>query len=148
MLFQFLYRSKNVSPDFYIFYETAERFLSDKNLYFSEDGGIGYAPTLVYFLFSPFTLLEPQAASNLFMAINFVLILLVGFTLFYFLSIQQTLIVITVLNASFSMRSIINNGQIGLIVLILQLIFLILLDKQSTKFLFLKSAMKILRQTD
>jgi hypothetical protein len=140
MLFQFLYRSKNISPDFYIFYETTERFLSDKNLYFSESGGIGYAPTLVYFLFSPLTLFEPQTASRLFMAMNYFLILLVVFILYRFLSIEQMLIVLTVLNASYSMRSIINNGQIGALVLTLQLIFLILLDKQSIKLLFLKSA--------
>ena len=140
MLFQFLYRAKTISPDFLIFYETTERFLEGKDLYFSQDKGIGYAPTLLYFLFSPFTLLDLKTASIVFMFLNFILIFLIIFMLYRYLPIKHLLIVLTILNASFSIRSIINNGQIGIVVLILQLLFLTLVDKSSAKNLFYKSA--------
>ena len=140
MVFQYLYRSRNISPDFLIFYETTERFLSGKNLYFSQDGGIGFAPTFLYFLFSPLTLLDQQTASNVFIVLNYVLIILIVFMLTRFLPVKHLLIVLTVLNASYSIRSIINNGQIGIIVLILQLFILLVLDKHSLRSLLLKSA--------
>jgi hypothetical protein len=144
MVFQFLIKSKTVSPDFLIFYETSERFLSGENVYFSKDGDIGYAPTLLYFLLSPLTLLDRQIASNLFIVINYVIILLIIFLLSRFFSMKHLLVVLTVLNASFSVRSVINNGQIGIIVLLMQLFFLIVADKKSTKDLLLKSAILFL----
>ena len=144
MIFQFLIKSKTVSPDFLIFYETSERFLSGENVYFSKNGDIGYAPTLLYFLLSPLTLLDRQIASNLFIVINYVIILLIILLLSRFLSMKYLLVVLTVLNASFSVRSIINNGQIGVIVLLMQLFFLIVADKKSTKDLLLKSAILFL----
>lgn len=140
MVFQYLYRSRNISPDFLIFYETTERFLSGKNLYFSQDGGIGFAPTFLYFLFSPLTLLDEQTASNVFIVLNYILIILIVFMLTRFLPVKHLLIVLTVLNASYSIRSIINNGQIGIIVLILQLFILLVLDKHSLRSVLLKSA--------
>lgn len=139
MVFQYLYRSRHISPDFLIFYESTERFLSGKNLYFSQDGGIGFAPTFLYFILSPLTIFDQQTASNIFIAINYILIFFIIFILSRYLPAKNLLIVLTVLNASYSIRSIINNGQIGIIVLILQLFFLILINKNSLMSLILKS---------
>jgi hypothetical protein len=140
MIIQFVYRSRNTSPDFLIFYETSERFLSGANLYFAEDDGIGFAPTFLYLLFSPFTLLEPQVASKIFIAINSFLILGIIYLLRHHLPRGHLIIVLTVLNASYSIRSIVNNGQTGIIVLILQVWLLISVNKKSKKSLMLKSA--------
>lgn len=129
-----------MSPDFLIFYETTERFVSGENLYFPQEGGVGYAPTFLYFLFSPLTLLDQQTASNLFIVLNYMLIILIVSTLIRSLPVKHLLILLTVLNASYSIRSIINNGQIGIIVLILQLSLILLLNKHSSRSLLLKSA--------
>ena len=140
MLFQFIFRAKAVSGDFSIFYDTTQRFLSGSNLYFPKNGDVGFAPTLLYFLLSPLTFLDRQTASNFFIIFNYILLFLIIFLLIRFLPPKQTLLVLTVLNASFSIRSIINNGQIGIVILLLQLIYIVLLDKTFKNDLFLKSA--------
>jgi hypothetical protein len=140
MLFQLIFRSRGISPDFSIFYDTSKRFLSGENLYFPENGDPGFAPTLLYFLFSPLTFLDRQTASNLFIILNYIFLFLIILLLIRFLPPKQLLILLTVLNASFSVRSVINNGQIGVIVLLLQLIYIVLMEKNVKNTLFLKSA--------
>ena len=139
MLFQFIFRSKVISGDFAIFYDTTERFLTGENLYFPKNGDVGFAPTLLYFLFSPLTFFDRQTASNLFIIANYTLLFLIIFLLIRFLPPEQVLLILTVLNASFSVRSIINNGQIGIIVLLLQLIYIVLLEKNFKNNLLIKS---------
>ena len=133
LLFQFVVRSKGVSPDFLVFYETTVRFVSGESVYFPEQGKVGYAPSLVYLLLSPFTLVDSTTASNLFILLQYFLILTLTLLLSRYLSVKEILVTATILNVSFSLRSIISNGQIGLFVLILQVIFLILIENKTRK---------------
>lgn len=101
LLFQFVVRSKGVSPDFLVFYETTARFVSGESVYFPEQGKVGYAPSLVYLLLSPFTLVDSTTASNLFILLQYFLISALTLLLSRYLSVKEILVTTTILNVSF-----------------------------------------------
>ena len=139
LLFQFWLRAQEVSPDFIVFYETTKRFLSGESVFFPDEGKVGYAPTLVYLFLSPLSLLDVSTASKIFIIFNYVLILSLSLFLSQYLSLYHVAIALTIINVAFSSRSIINNGQIGLIVLVLQVLYILLLRNQSKKSLFIRT---------
>jgi hypothetical protein len=113
----FVNYTKNISPDFNVFYQASERLFSGGNLYFPSGGLPPYNLPGIYVLMYPLTLIDITFASKIFALINIGLILLIwklSLKLFKIIEVNKKLFLLMIL-IHFSTRSILNNGQLGLV---------------------------------
>ena len=132
--------NRGVDADFKVIFSTTLRFISNSNVYFplNEPLGTAYNSSLLYLLLSPLSVFSLLTASRIFLVINLILTIFIAWqaTKFFNQKDIQTkisifLVLLTVIQLSFSFRSTIANGQIALVVISLQLVYFNLMFKKD-----------------
>jgi hypothetical protein len=122
LLSQFLIFSKNPGSDFIHFYNSAIRMQTGQSVFFPGGDTLAFSSALTYFFFIPLTAFPIELASNIFICINYVLMILTVFLVFKLVEKKIDLnfftVVFTLLIFSFPSRSIIGNGTIGYLVIV------------------------------
>lgn len=136
LLVVFYSKFEVVSPDFKVFYLQSERLINGQNV-FDYNEYVAYNSTLLYLLISPLTFFDLTVASVIFLSINLLLIPIVSFLLVSIFGrenfLSRYVLVVAILEISFYVRSILNNGQVGLIMLLFLLLAIKkLLQNQGT----------------
>jgi hypothetical protein len=120
----FFYKVGEISPDFKVFYLQSERLVNGGNVFEFNDY-VAYNSTFLYLLISPLTLFDLNVASSIFLFINAALVPIISTQLTLLLekkfSLETFIVIFAILEVSFFVRSILNNGQVGLIMLLLVL---------------------------
>lgn len=129
-----------VDADFKVIFATTLRFISGAEVFFptNEPLGTAYNPTLLYLLLSPLTFFPLPTASQVFLALNLMLVICISWQISGFLrqlnfrdKITSFLFILTILQLSFAYRSTLANGQIALVFIFLQLLYFNLMFKKS-----------------
>lgn len=142
LLLEIFYLSESQFPDLSIILDTTRRFIEKENVYFPESKTTAYNAPITYLILLPLLLFDFAIASKLFLFFNFVMLIVcckLIFKIHLFRYPQKNkhnfFVVALVLILSFSGRSIISNGQIGILVLFCLLNFLILCQKEKKIYL-------------
>jgi hypothetical protein len=120
----FFYKFDEISPDFRVFYLQSHRLINGGNVFDFNDY-VAFNSTFLYLLISPLTLFDLKVASSIFLFINAALVPIISAQLTLLLekkfSLKTFIVIFAILEVSFYVRSILNNGQVGLIMLLLVL---------------------------
>jgi hypothetical protein len=135
LFMQFSHRSVSVGSDFIHFYYSSKRLFMGESVFFPGGDTLAFSSSVTYIFFIPLTSLEPLLASNIFIMINYCLIVLVVISLMILinkkLNLNSFVITLSLVIYSFPSRSIIANGQIGFAALLFALFFLISMKRRS-----------------
>lgn len=117
-----LIKSSAISPDLKVFIEQSERMFSGGNVYFPGDDYVAYNSSLLYLIVFPLTYLTLDIASKVFLLINIIIAtkiyLILSSEFRPSLEFRMKNLIFFVVFFHYSTRSIINNGQVGLIVVL------------------------------
>lgn len=138
--FYLYYFSRKISPDLFIFLNQSTRMFNRESVYFPDSGMVAQNSSFLYFILYPLTLIPNSLANKIFLAINLLLILLIHKIIVVYSKSKDNelfnrFVLLTIL-FHFSTRSILNNGQVGMIVNFATLIIWILLEKNRIIFTF------------
>ena len=126
----FYSKSKEVSPDFRVFYLQSQRFISGGNVFDFNDY-VAYNSTFLYLLLAPLTVFRIEIASNIFLILNLTIIpvitSLTTLLIFKKFILEKFVQILAFISLAYFTRSILNNGQVGLIMILLVILSLHLL---------------------
>lgn len=113
--------SKNISPDFSVFYSATVRMFSGQNVYFPETEPVPYNLPATYLILWPTSFFSLKVASFIFLILNLGLIFLVFKIVkqeFKF-SLFETQVFAILFLTHYATRSTLNNGQLGILFIFL-----------------------------
>jgi hypothetical protein len=127
-------RMQDISPDFKVFYLQSERLVTGERVFDFNDY-VAYNSTFLYLLISPLTLLDLTNASKVFLIVNALLLPIITYLLVRLLGgsnfLEKFIVIFAILQISFYVRSILNNGQVGIIMLLFLLLAILSLLKKN-----------------
>lgn len=114
--------NKSISPDLRVFIEQSRRMFLGEDVYFPGNDYVAYNSSFLYLLIYPLTFFTFEISTKIFMFINLFIIIKIFRILLsnsqFILEHWMQKILFLVVSFHFSTRSILNNGQVGLIVLL------------------------------